>query len=87
MLFFLKEAALEPEWTPTTIAQTLGVKAAVAKQIAGELALVGYAEPVPRKRDAYRNTHSGNAVAGDAWPEPKQKKCSPTLPIEPPRST
>jgi hypothetical protein len=37
VLLFLKHAALEPGWTPTDVAETLGVDAATAKQIVDEL--------------------------------------------------
>jgi Mn-dependent DtxR family transcriptional regulator len=56
VLLFLKHAALDQEWTPSDIASPLGIDSATAKQIAEELALLGYAEAVPRKRDTWRNT-------------------------------
>jgi len=68
VLSFLKQAALEAEWTPTYLVSTLGVNHETGKQIAAELSLVGYAEPVPRKRETYRNTPAGNKVAGARHP-------------------
>jgi hypothetical protein len=64
---FLKHAALEDEWTPKYLADALGIDPATAKQIASELELVGYAEPVPEKQ-SLRNTPTGNVVAGAKLP-------------------
>ena len=63
VLLFLKHAALDQEWTPSDIASTLGIDGATVRQIAEQLALLGYAEAVPRKRDTWRNTTTGNVVA------------------------
>ncbi len=46
------------------MANILGIDLATATQIAEELVLVGYAEPVPRKRNTWRNTPTGNTVSG-----------------------
>jgi hypothetical protein len=62
LLLFLKHASLESEWTSQDLASALGIDGTLAKQITGELAMVGYAEPVPKKRDSWRNTATGNRV-------------------------
>lgn len=68
VLLFLKHAALEPSWKAADLAETLGIDNATAKQIAQELVLVGFAEPVPKKRETWRNTVSGNTVSGARSP-------------------
>ena len=73
VLFFLKHAAMEPHWTAADIAHTLGVEPGTAKQIAAELALVGYAAAVPGKRDTWLNTDAGNKVAGVRAPRLTRK--------------
>jgi hypothetical protein len=67
VLLFLRHAALEDEWMPNYLADALGIDIATAKQIASELELVGYAEPVPEKH-SLRNTPTGNAIAGAKLP-------------------
>jgi hypothetical protein len=64
VLLYLKHAALEPDWTPAYAAEALGIDRATAKQLAGELALVGYTEPVAGKPGTWRNTAAGNLVSG-----------------------
>ena len=49
------------------------------KQIAAELSLVGYAEPVPGKRETYRNTPAGNKVAGARHPRLTRKTAEEIL--------
>jgi hypothetical protein len=63
VMLFLKHAALEKEWTSADLAVALGIDRSIAKQIAEELTLLGYAELVPRKSDVLRNTLAGNTVA------------------------
>ncbi len=63
MTIFLKQAALEEQWTTQYLSKALGLNLATSKQLASELALAGYIEPVPRKRDVWRNTAAGNALA------------------------
>jgi hypothetical protein len=63
-LSFLKQAALNPEWTFNDAAKALKIDLASARELAAELQLTGYAEPVPRKPNHWRNTRSGNIVAG-----------------------
>jgi hypothetical protein len=41
----------------------LKVKAGDAQQIMATLEMLGYAEPVPGKKGAWRNTQAGNTVA------------------------
>jgi hypothetical protein len=79
VLLFLKHAALEPGWTPTDVAETLGVDAATAKQIVDELTLVGYAEPASGKREEWRNTVSGNTVSGAKPPRLTQATATELL--------
>ena len=62
VILFLKQAALEREWTARDAASALGIDAATAKQVAEELALMGYVEPVLRKAETWRNTDVGNKV-------------------------
>jgi len=64
MQFFLKQAALEKSWTAGDIGKALGLDGATAKRVAEEMALAGYVEPVRGKRDIWRNTESGNKLAG-----------------------
>src|SRR5205085_209280 len=61
------------------IAKTLGLDAATAKQLAEQLALAGYSEPVPKKRDAWRNTAAGNKVAGARLPRLTRKTAEELL--------
>jgi len=63
-MLFLKQGALEREWTRRYIASALRIDAPTAKQVAAELTLMGYAEPVPREPDTWWNTEVGNKVAG-----------------------
>src|SRR3954465_3641451 len=58
VLLFLKHAALDPEWGTKEIRKTLGVDSSAAKEVASELQLMGYSEPVPGKSRAWRNTES-----------------------------
>jgi Mn-dependent DtxR family transcriptional regulator len=68
-MLFLKHAALEQQWGTSDIRNALGVDANTAKEIATELELMSYAERVPRKAGAWRNTKAGNLVAGVAVPD------------------
>lgn len=79
VLLFLKHAALESAWTAQDVANTLGIDLATATQVAEELALVGYAEPVPRKRDLWRNTRTGNTVSGARSPRLTRKTAEELL--------
>jgi hypothetical protein len=78
-MLFLKQVALEREWTPRNIASVLGIGAATAKQVAAELALMGYAEPVPRKPETLRNTEVGNKVVGVRSPKLTRAKAEELL--------
>src|ERR1043166_9998924 len=64
ILFFLKQAALSPDWTAADVAAALGIDPDTAREVAAQLALLGYAEPLSTKPDAWRNTAAGNKVAG-----------------------
>jgi hypothetical protein len=79
VMLFLKQAAMEREWTPRNIASALGIDVATAKQVATELALVGYTEPVPRKPETWRNSEVGNKVAGVRPPRLTRAKAEELL--------
>jgi hypothetical protein len=64
MLIFLKQAALEDHWTVAYLGKALGLDLSTAKQVAAEMALAGYIEPVRGKKDTWRNADSGNKLAG-----------------------
>jgi hypothetical protein len=64
VLLFLKQAALEPQWDIAFLESALGTDRATANEVAAELALMSYVEPVPGKRETWRNTAAGNEVAG-----------------------
>jgi hypothetical protein len=64
MNIFLKQAALEDHWTTAYIGKALGLDRQTAKQFATEMTLTGYAEPVPGKKETWRNTEMGNKLAG-----------------------
>jgi DNA-binding MarR family transcriptional regulator len=64
MQVFLKQAALEKSWSAGYLGKALGLDAATAKRIAEEMALAGYVEAVRGKKDIWRNTASGNKLAG-----------------------
>jgi hypothetical protein len=78
-MLFLKQAALEREWSPRNIISALAIDASSAKQVAAELTLMGYAEPVPRKRDTWRNTEVGNTVSGARPPRLTREKAEELL--------
>lgn len=62
---FLKQAALEEHWTMAYLAKALeGWTLPTAKQLASEMVLAGYIEPVAHKRDCWRNASAGNKLAG-----------------------
>src|SRR5437899_3283223 len=73
--YFLKQSALEPAWSSAFVAKTLGLDAATAEQ----LELAGYSEPVPKKRDTWRNTEAGNKVAGARPPRLTRKTAEELL--------
>ena len=64
MLIFLKQAALEDHWTVAYLGKALGLDLSTANQVAAEMALAGYIEPVRAKKDTWRNTDVGNTLAG-----------------------
>jgi hypothetical protein len=79
VMLFLKQAGLEREWTARNITNALGIGATTAKQVAAELALMGYAEPVPRKPETWRNTDVGDKVAGVRPPRLTREKAEELL--------
>ena len=64
LLSFLKQVAADPSWDAKRVAQILEVKSAEGSQIIAALEMLGYAEAVAGKKGTWRNTASGNAVAG-----------------------
>jgi len=64
MLIFLKQAGLEDHWTVGYLENALGLDLSTAKRVAAEMALAGYIESVRGKKDSWRNTDSGNKLAG-----------------------
>jgi hypothetical protein len=60
VLRFLKQAALEPSWTAAYAASVLGM----AKEVAAEVAPMGYAEPMPGSATGGATPQYGNTVAG-----------------------
>jgi len=79
VLLFLKHAALDREWETAEIRKTLAVDSSTAKEIANQFQLMGYAEPVPRKSSAWRNTKTGNSVAGVRTPRLTQSSAAELL--------
>jgi len=79
VLLFLKHAALDREWGTTDISKTLGVDANTAKEIASQFQLMGYSEPVRRKPGVWRNTKTGNLVAGVRPPRLTRAKAEELL--------
>src|ERR1043166_216828 len=73
ILFFLKQAALDPEWTAADVAGALAIAPDTAREVAAQLALLASAEPIPTKPDAWRNTEAGNTVAGARAPRLTRK--------------
>jgi hypothetical protein len=64
MVIFLKQAALENHWTIGYLGKALGLNPTTARQVAAEMALAGYVEPVRGKKGTWRNTATGNKLAG-----------------------
>ena len=64
MIIFLKQAALENHWTATYLGKALGLDLSTAKRVAAEMALAGYVESVRGKAETWRNTETGNKLAG-----------------------
>jgi hypothetical protein len=61
---FLLQAAELGTWTSRDAAKFLGVGPKDVKDALAALESVGYVERVPRSKDEWRNTESGNTVAG-----------------------
>lgn len=79
MQVFLKQSALEKFWTAGYIGKALGLDAATAKRVAEEMALAGYVEPVRGKKETWRNTESGNKLAGVRPPRLTRAKAEELL--------
>lgn len=76
---FLKQSALERDWDTGTLAKALGTTPAHAKEVASQMAMIGYIDAVPRKRDTWRNTDTGNTVAGVRAPRLTRQKADELL--------
>ena len=63
LLSFIKQVSAEPFWDAKRLASILNSKAADAPHITAMLEMLGYAEPVPGKKGAWRNTTAGNTVS------------------------
>ena len=79
MLIFLKQSALENSWTAAYLGDALGVALATARQVATMMALTGYVEPVHGKKETWRNSDSGNKLAGVRPPRLKWAKAEEFL--------
>jgi len=79
MIVFLKQAALEGHWTTAYLGKALSLDSQTAKQLASEMALTGYVEPVRGKKDSWRNTESGNRLAGTRPPRLTRAKAEALL--------
>ena len=64
LLSFIKQVSAEPFWDAKRLTSILNANAADAPQITAMLEMLGYAEPVPGKKGAWRNTQAGNIVSG-----------------------
>src|SRR5947209_3913247 len=79
MQVFLKQSALEKRWTVGYLRKALGLDATIAKRVAVEMALAGYVEPIRGKKDTWRNTTSGNKLAGVHTPRLSRAKAEELL--------
>jgi hypothetical protein len=79
VLLFFKHAALDKEWGMSQVRRMLSVDAKTAKEIASELQLMGYSEPVPIKSGFWRNTESGNLISGVRPPRLTRAKAEELL--------
>ena len=79
MQVFLKQAALENSWSSGYLGKALGLDAVTAKRAAEEMALAGYVEAVRWKKDRWRNTASGNKLAGVHTPRLSRAKAEELL--------
>jgi DNA-binding MarR family transcriptional regulator len=79
MQVFLKHAALEKSWTAAYLEKAFGLDATTAKRVAEEMSLAGYIEPVRGKKDTWRNTASGNKLAGVRPPRLTRAKAEELL--------
>src|SRR5690349_11424725 len=79
MQVFLKQAALEKHWTAGYLGKALGLDLATAKRVSEEMSLAGYVEPVRGKKDTWRNTASGNKLAGVRPPRLTRAKAEDLL--------
>lgn len=70
---YLLQAAELGEWSSGDAAKFLGVGAKEVKQALAALESVGYVERVPRAKDKWRNTQSGNTVAGVSAAKPVKR--------------
>jgi hypothetical protein len=79
MHLFLKQAALEDQWTTGYLAKALGIDGQTAKQLASEMALTGYVEAARGKKEMWRNAETGNRLAGARPPRLTRAKAEALL--------
>jgi hypothetical protein len=70
---FLLQAAELGDWTSRDAAKFLGIQPKEVKQALAALESVGYIERVSAGKDTWRNTASGNTVAGVSAARPIQR--------------
>jgi hypothetical protein len=71
---FLLQAAELGNWTAGDAATFLNLRSKDVKQALAALESVGYVERVPRAKDTWRNTESGNTVAGVSAAKPIKRE-------------
>jgi hypothetical protein len=71
---FLLQAAELGDWTARDAAKFLNLSAKDVKQALAALESVGYVERVGRAKDTWRNTESGNTVAGVSAAKPIKRE-------------
>jgi hypothetical protein len=79
VLLFLKHSALEREWTAGDLPMLWESTLLQRNRSLLSYVLVGYTGPVPKKRDVWRNTSSGNTVAGVRPPRLTRKTAEDLL--------
>ena len=71
LLSFLKQASLEPSWTPQYLVKALSLNAADSKQVIATLSAFGYIESAGQQ-NTWRNTEQGNKMSGAKRPRLKR---------------
>lgn len=68
LLSVLKQLGSEPFWDAKRLAAILDLKTTDVPQVLATLQMLGYIEPAPGKKRAWRNTAAGNTVSGTKPP-------------------